>query len=102
MGALPLTRLAAITPRNHPRPVPILDQVLQIEPARGLVGCTANDKVVGAGEDFVVGVRANDFEGEVFGRHGAGPSVRGTENEEGTRVKRSGCLIGQPMEFHLR
>jgi hypothetical protein len=43
-----------IAPRNNPRPIPVLDRIPRIEPHGGLIGCAANDEVVGAGDDFVL------------------------------------------------
>ncbi len=45
-----MTRLAAIpiTPRNNPRPIPVLNRIPRIEPDRGLIGGAADEKVVGA------------------------------------------------------
>jgi len=31
------------------------------------MGCATNDQVVGAGDDFVFGVDADDAEGKIFG-----------------------------------
>ena len=42
------------------------DHIARIHPPRGLIGCSANEKIRGAGEDFIVGVGADDFEGEFF------------------------------------
>jgi hypothetical protein len=58
-----------VIPRDDLCAVPVLDVVVRKKPDGGLLGRAADEQVRGTGQDFVVGVRPNNFEGKVFVKH---------------------------------
>src|SRR5258708_40133030 len=81
-----------IAPRNDPRPIPILDKVLRIELDGCLIRCAPGNQIVGTSDDFVFGVHADNAEGKVFRKHGAGASHGGAPAPKRENAARgAGC-----------